>query len=119
MDIITTIKYRGNTVFVKWCVFSMRILEHFKPILFLQLLLMELLCTIRLFLVIRKFWERMQLTVLLFTVYGAIIGKQMGREVEVMNSFELKYQIVGGLVVLSKEYYKVKEQQCKYEVKPS
>ncbi|KAF2367616.1 Rpn11/EIF3F C-terminal [Trinorchestia longiramus] len=46
-------------------------------------------------------------------VYGAIIGKQTGREVEIMNSFELQYEIVGELVVLSKEYYRLKEEQYK------
>ncbi|KAA0203857.1 hypothetical protein HAZT_HAZT006748 [Hyalella azteca] len=46
-------------------------------------------------------------------VYGAIIGKQTGREVEIMNSFELQYEVVDGLVVLSKEYYSLKEEQYK------
>uniref|UniRef100_A0A2P2HZ46 COP9 signalosome complex subunit 6 n=1 Tax=Hirondellea gigas TaxID=1518452 RepID=A0A2P2HZ46_9CRUS len=46
-------------------------------------------------------------------VYGAIIGKQTGREVEIMNSFELFYDVVGGLVILSKDYYRVKEEQYK------
>lgn len=46
-------------------------------------------------------------------VYGALIGKQSGREVEIMNSFELQYEVVGGLVILSKEYYRLKEEQYK------
>ena len=45
-------------------------------------------------------------------MFGAIIGKQMGREVEIMNSFELKYQLIDGAVVLNKDYYRAKEEQC-------
>ena len=31
-------------------------------------------------------------------VYGALIGKTVGRDIEVMNSFELDYSTVDGLV---------------------
>ena len=47
-------------------------------------------------------------------VFGAIIGKQTGREVEIMNSFELKYEVADGSVVLDTEYYRLKEEQCEY-----
>eukprot|EP00088_Acartia_fossae_P037829 TRINITY_DN3905_c0_g1_i12.p1 TRINITY_DN3905_c0_g1~~TRINITY_DN3905_c0_g1_i12.p1 ORF type:complete len:328 (-),score=104.68 TRINITY_DN3905_c0_g1_i12:215-1198(-) len=46
-------------------------------------------------------------------VYGALIGKQAGRDIEVMNSFELEYSIVEGQVVFIREYYTQKEEQFK------
>lgn len=51
------------------------------------------------------------------SVYGAIIGKQTGREVEIMNSFELEYEVIDNSVILSKEYYRLKEEQCKWQEK--
>ena len=49
---------------------------------------------------------------LLLAVYGALIGKQYGRTVEVMNSFELLYTEIEGDVVIDREYYYTKEEQC-------
>jgi len=46
-------------------------------------------------------------------VYGALIGKQAGRDIEIMNSFELDYSIVDGQVVIDREYYNQKEEQFK------
>lgn len=46
-------------------------------------------------------------------VYGALIGKQEGRKIEVYNSFELRYEIIDGDVVINKDYYNTKEEQCK------
>jgi len=46
-------------------------------------------------------------------VFGAVIGTQKGRHLEIMNSFELVYNIVGNDVIIDKEYYKVKEEQFK------
>lgn len=46
-------------------------------------------------------------------VYGALIGKQKGRQVEVMNSFELDLAEVNGSVYIDREYYKIKEEQFK------
>lgn len=46
-------------------------------------------------------------------VYGALIGKQSGRDIEVMNSYELETVIVDGKVVIHKEYYDHKEEQFK------
>ena len=46
-------------------------------------------------------------------VYGAIIGKQVGRDIEVMNSFELDYATIDGDVVIDRDYYAVKESQFK------
>jgi len=46
-------------------------------------------------------------------VYGALIGKQEGRSIEVMNSFELDYNTIDGQVVIDREYYQTKEEQFK------
>lgn len=46
-------------------------------------------------------------------VYGALIGKQKGRNIEVMNSFELKTDIVGDDVFINRDYYMTKELQYK------
>eukprot|EP00096_Caligus_rogercresseyi_P013979 TRINITY_DN6539_c0_g1_i1.p1 TRINITY_DN6539_c0_g1~~TRINITY_DN6539_c0_g1_i1.p1 ORF type:complete len:339 (-),score=90.29 TRINITY_DN6539_c0_g1_i1:138-1034(-) len=46
-------------------------------------------------------------------VYGAIIGKQKGRDIEIMNSFELDYNVIEGKVIIDSEYYKAKEEQFK------
>lgn len=46
-------------------------------------------------------------------VIGALIGCQEGRNIEVMNSFELLSHAVEENVVIDKEYYYTKEEQCK------
>jgi COP9 signalosome complex subunit 6 len=46
-------------------------------------------------------------------VYGALIGKQKGRNIEVMNSFELDFNLVGTQVVIDRDYYNIKEEQFK------
>ena len=46
-------------------------------------------------------------------VYGALIGKQNGRKLEVLNSFELKFEIIDDEVIINREYYVTKEEQCK------
>lgn len=46
-------------------------------------------------------------------VYGALIGKQKGRNIEVMNSFELKFDLVGDEVHILMDYYNTKEEQYK------
>ena len=43
---------------------------------------------------------------------GALIGRQEGRSIEVMNSFELLAHSADGQVVIDKEYYYTKEEQC-------
>ena len=47
-------------------------------------------------------------------VLGALIGKQKGRNIEVMNSFELIIDTIDGDIIIDKEYYTTKEEQCKY-----
>lgn len=44
---------------------------------------------------------------------GALIGKQNGRNIEIMNSFELAFDIVCEAIVINKDYYSLKEGQCK------
>lgn len=46
-------------------------------------------------------------------VYGALIGKQDGRKIEIFNSFELKYETIDDDVVINRDYYNTKEEQCK------
>lgn len=46
-------------------------------------------------------------------VYGALIGKQDGRKIEVCNSFELRYEEIDGDVIINRDYYNTKEEQCK------
>lgn len=46
-------------------------------------------------------------------IIGALIGKQQGRNIEVMNSFELQFEIVDKMLIVNKDYYNTKEQQYK------
>ncbi|CAI5652742.1 unnamed protein product [Oreochromis niloticus] len=46
-------------------------------------------------------------------VIGALIGKQEGRNIEVMNSFELLSHTIDDKVHIDKEYYYTKEEQFK------
>lgn len=52
----------------------------------------------------------------LVVVYGALLGRQKGRSVEVCNSFELVVSASGSSAVLDKEYFTAKEEQCEEEV---
>lgn len=47
------------------------------------------------------------------SVIGALIGKQKGRNIEIMNSFELVFDKIEGDIIIDKDYYSTKEQQCK------
>ena len=55
-------------------------------------------------------WEVFQHDV--FLVFGALLGVQKGRQVEISNSFELAVDIVNDSAVLDKEYFSAKEEQC-------
>lgn len=46
-------------------------------------------------------------------IIGAFIGKQKGRNIEIMNSFELKFDLVEGKIVIDTDYYHTKELQFK------
>lgn len=46
-------------------------------------------------------------------VLGALIGKQKGRNIEIMNSFELMFDEIEGDVIIDKVYYHTKEEQFK------
>lgn len=50
---------------------------------------------------------------LLFSVIGALIGKQKGRNIEVMNSFELVFSVIENDIIIERDYYNLKELQCK------
>ena len=47
-------------------------------------------------------------------VYGAIIGKQKGRNIEIMNSFELQIHLLEGKTFIDMDYYKMKEEQFSF-----
>lgn len=51
---------------------------------------------------------------LLLLVIGALIGKQKGRNIEVMNSFELVFSVIDGDIIIDRDYYNLKEEQCEY-----
>ncbi|KPM09760.1 Cuticle protein [Sarcoptes scabiei] len=46
-------------------------------------------------------------------VIGAIIGKQKGRNIEIMNSFELKFDIINDISTIDIDFFRSKEQQFK------
>jgi len=46
-------------------------------------------------------------------VLGALIGKQKGRNLEIMNSFELLFDVVEKQIVIDMSYYDLKEEQFK------
>ncbi|XP_066262063.1 COP9 signalosome complex subunit 6 isoform X1 [Euwallacea similis] len=46
-------------------------------------------------------------------VFGALIGKQKGRNIEIMNSFELVVNTIGEDTVIDRDYYNMKEEQFK------
>lgn len=46
-------------------------------------------------------------------VVGALIGKQKGRNIEIMNSFELVFTVIEGDIIIDREYYTTKETQFK------
>ncbi|OAD47012.1 COP9 signalosome complex subunit 6 [Eufriesea mexicana] len=46
-------------------------------------------------------------------VYGALIGKQKGRNIEIMNSFELLFTCIKDDVIIDRDYYNTKEEQFK------
>ncbi|XP_067669609.1 COP9 signalosome complex subunit 6-like [Haliotis asinina] len=46
-------------------------------------------------------------------VLGALIGQQKGRNIEVMNSFELVFDVVDGNIIINMDYYNTKEEQFK------
>ena len=62
---------------------------------------------------IAEHWTRIRAQEGARAVYGALIGKQDGRKIEVYNSFELRYETIDGDVVINRDYYNTKEEQCK------
>lgn len=56
---------------------------------------------------------RVGLLIHLFVVFGAVIGKQSGRSIEMLNSFELVTNEVEGSIVVDTAYYEMKSEQCK------
>ena len=46
-------------------------------------------------------------------VFGALLGKQNGRQLELFNSFELQHSETSDGVIIEMEYFRNKEEQCK------
>lgn len=46
-------------------------------------------------------------------VFGALLGTQEGRSMEILNSFELQYDIIDNDVIINTDYYNTKAEQCK------
>jgi hypothetical protein len=46
-------------------------------------------------------------------VIGALIGKQNGRNIEIMNSFELNFDRIENDIIIDRDYYNTKESQFK------
>ncbi|RWS21551.1 COP9 signalosome complex subunit 6-like protein [Leptotrombidium deliense] len=46
-------------------------------------------------------------------VIGALIGKQKGRNIEIMNSFELLFERINEDIIIDRQYYSQKESQFK------
>lgn len=51
-------------------------------------------------------------------VYGALLGVQEGRNIEICNSFELLVNVVDGRVSHDQEYFTSKEKQCNLPLTP-
>ena len=48
---------------------------------------------------------------------GALLGTQNGQNIEIFNSFELQFDLFDdGQIVINMEYYKTKEEQCKFVI---
>jgi len=62
---------------------------------------------------VAEHWTRIRAQEGARAVYGALIGKQDGRKIEVYNSFELRYEIIDGCCVINRDYYNTKEEQYK------
>ena len=49
----------------------------------------------------------------LFLVFGALLGRQKGRSVEICNSYELLVERVEDQFIIDQDYFTSKEEQCK------
>jgi hypothetical protein len=50
-----------------------------------------------------------------FTVIGALLGSQTGRDVSIVNSFELVYTL-DEKVVIDDEFFKDRREQCEWRL---
>lgn len=47
-----------------------------------------------------------------FLVFGALLGQQKGRSIEICNSYELVVNVLEGKFALDTDYFLAKEEQC-------
>lgn len=52
-----------------------------------------------------------------FSVFGALLGKQNGRNLELCNSFELQHCETDDDCVIDMDYFQNKEEQCMFNIK--
>jgi hypothetical protein len=52
-------------------------------------------------------------------VVGGLLGTQHGREIEIMNTFELVIDETEGKVLVDFDYFVVRKEQCESRHKPS
>ena len=50
----------------------------------------------------------------IFLVFGALLGKQNGRNLELCNSFELQHSETDDGCIIDMDYFQNKEEQCIY-----
>lgn len=62
---------------------------------------------------VAEHWTRSKAQEDRLAVIGALIGRQKGRSMEIMNSFELQVDVMDGTTVINRDYYEQKESQFK------
>ena len=62
---------------------------------------------------VAEHWTRSKAQEDKLAVVGALIGRQKGRSMEIMNSFELQVDTIDGMAIINRDYYEQKEAQFK------
>lgn len=62
---------------------------------------------------VAEHWTRSKAQEDRLAVIGALIGRQKGRSLEIMNSFELQIDVIDKMTIINKDYYEQKESQFK------
>lgn len=62
---------------------------------------------------VAEHWTRSKSQEDQLAVVGALIGRQKGRSMEIMNSFELQVDVIDSMSIINKDYYEQKESQFK------
>jgi COP9 signalosome complex subunit 6 len=62
---------------------------------------------------VAEHWTRSKAQEDRLAVVGALIGRQKGRCMEIMNSFELQVDLIDNMTIINRDYYEQKESQFK------